>query len=356
MKTPIVQPYGGGSLSDATGQSCGFVGFFDEGVMPDEVAIPSAQTVDEEIATVLKRDLSDDLQRWVDEYARVGDRDPYLWKWCRCGVEITTLPCISPAMREELCDTKVLGVMLDVLMDDVADQHGDETLLEHLLCSPYGRPQSDLSQFAPQQRAYAQFTDAVWQEIQRRVRQYPRFGEYADLLRYDYLQLFNTMRYSHLLNGDLALLNLAEHDLYLPHNMHMMISATVDLMCSPEFDRTELGLLREAVWNAQYMGRIGNLVTTWERELREGDYTSGVFASAVSRGDLAVADLLSKETGHIEAAIRKGDHEDYFLQRWGRHRHHLASLQKKLRSVDLGPLLEGLERLICLHMGSRGKK
>ena len=30
--------------------------------------------------------------------------------------------------------------------------------------------------------------------------------------------------------------------------------------------------------------------------------------------------------------------------------------KKKLRSVDLQPLVEGLERLICLHLGSRGSK
>lgn len=322
----------------------------------EEIFCPSPEAIEQEVSIVLQRELSPDLQHWVGQYARVGDRDPYLWRWCCRGVEVTTLPCVPQGMRAELCDTKVLGVMLDVLLDDVADQQGDAALLEHLLSLPSGRAETDLSQFPPDRQAYARFTAEVWNEIQRRVRRYSRFHEYAALLRYDYLQLVNTMRYSHLLNSDLALLNLAEHDLYLPHNMHMMVAATMDLMCSPDFDRGELGLLREAVWHAQCMGRIGNLITTWQRELREGDYTSGVFACAVSRGHLTAEDLLAGDRHYIEAAIREAEHEAYFLRRWRKHRRYLISVQKRLRSVDLRPLVEGLGRLIRLHLGSRGQK
>jgi hypothetical protein len=323
---------------------------------PAQGIFPSPEKIQQEISIVLRRQLSTDVQHWADKYSQVGRRTPYLWNWCRCGVELTTLPCVLPEMRQQLGDTKVLGVMLDVLLDDVADQHGDTRLLEHLLNLPYGCPQTDLSEFPPDQRAYAQFTAEVWQEIQKRARRYPHFEEYAGLLRYDYLQLLNTMRYAHLLNQNLALLNLAEHDLYSPHNMHMMVSATLDLMCSPGFDRSELGLLREAVWHAQWMGRIGNLITTWQRELHEGDYSSGVFASALSRGHLTVEDLLGGDRQRIEAAVQRGNHETYFLGRWQSHRQFLLSMRTRLRSVDLSELVAGLDRLICLHLGSRGSK
>jgi hypothetical protein len=321
-----------------------------------DAVFPSRERIQQEISLMLGRELSADLRHWADAYSRVGRRNPYLWGWCRSGVELTTLPCVLPEMREQLCDTKVLGVMLDVLLDDVADQHGDAGLLEHLLDLPHGNSQVDLCQFPPDQQAYAQFTGRVWSEIQRRAKQYPYYHEYADLLRYDYLQLLNTMRYSHLLNHNLALLNLTEHDLYSPHNMHMMVSSTLDLMCSPGFCRAELGLLREVVWHAQCMGRIGNLVTTWQREVKEGDFSSGVFASALSRGDLTVEDLLAGDRQRIEAAIQGGKHETYFLARWRNHREFLLAARKRLRSLDVGELVAGLDRLICLHFGSRGFK
>ena len=175
-------------------------------------------------------------------------------------------------------------------------------------------------------------------------------------MRYDYLQLFNTMRYSHLLNRNPALLNLVEHDLYLPHNMHMMVSSTLDLMCSPCFDVFEVGIVREAVWHGQCMGRIGNLTTTWERELGEGDYTSGVYARALAQGDVTLAQLRAGDQEQIRKAIRDGQHEAYFLERWQEHRKSILARRPRLRSFDLGELVTGLQRLICLHLGSRGYK
>jgi hypothetical protein len=170
------------------------------------------------------------------------------------------------------------------------------------------------------------------------------------------LQLFNAMRYSSMINQDIALLNLAEHDLYLPHNMHIMISSTVDLMCSPSFNQHELGTLRDAVWHAQCMGRIGNLVTTWERELGDADYTSGVYARGVAQGDITIQDLLDHDVQAIAAAIKGGGHEQFFLQRWAQYRQRLVELAPRVRSVELTRLLTGYERLIRLHLGSRGYK
>jgi hypothetical protein len=130
----------------------------------------------------------------------------------------------------------------------------------------------------------------------------------------------------------------------------------MDLMCSPKFDRLELALLREIVWNAQCMGRIGNLVTTWQREIGENDFTSGVFARAISCGDLAVSDLSSGNRTYIESVIQRQQHEEYFLRRWQSYRRDILSLRTRCRSFNATELVAGLQRLICLHLGSRGKK
>jgi hypothetical protein len=249
-----------------------------------------------------------------------------------------------------------MGVMLDVMWDDIADQDGNHTFLEKLLSLPFRAHEIDFSEFSDQEQRYAEFTRRLWLEIENRVRRYPRFAEFDELFRFDYGQLCNVMRYSHVLNAIPDLLNLTEHDLYTPHNMHIMICSTIDLMCSPTFNRQDLGRLREVIWNAQWMGRIGNLVTTWQRELQEGDFTSGVYASAVSEGDLTVTDLLGGDAERIESAIQSGGHEAVFLRRWQAHRRYLLSDRAQLRSFDVRQLAASLERLICLHLGSRGYK
>lgn len=323
---------------------------------PPPLRLPTESEIKGEIAHVLNKQLSADLMPWVDGYAQVGKRNLYLWKWVRQGVEVTTLSCVDPARFDFVCDTKVLGVVLDVLLDDIADQKRDADLLEQLLDLPFGVQRKRLREVPAAERDYAEFTIDVWEEIKHRTRQLPLYQRYSGLWRYDYLQLFNAMRYSHMINHDIALLNLAEHDLYLPHNMHIMISATADLMCSPSFSQHELGTLRDAVWHAQCMGRIGNLVTTWERELGDSDYTSGVYARAVAQGDVTIQALLDHDVKAIAAAIKAGGHETFFLERWGQYRQRLIELAPRVRSVDLSKLLTGYERLIRLHLGSRGYK
>jgi len=316
--------------------------------------LPTSEQVQRELEAVLALELTPTMQEWVDAYEKLGRRSLYLWKWCQQGIELTILPCVPAEWRAHVNDTKLLGVMLDVLLDDVADFERDSVFLERLI--GLLNNQTSLSEFAPEQLAYAEFTKRVWDAINQRAREYPNFAAYEDLFRYDYLQLINTMRYSNLVNRRLALLNLVEHDLYLPHNMHMIIFSTLDLMCIPHVHPRELGHVREAMWHAQCMGQIGNQITTWQRELDEGDYTSGVFARAITMGDLTVDQLVDGNRDQIETAIRRGRHEEHFFQQWKNHRHRLIGLTGRISAFDVSTLVGGLDRLTQIELGSRGQR
>jgi Transketolase, C-terminal domain len=307
------------------------------------------------VQRVLSRRLSDELSLWATVYEEVGNRGEYLWKWCREGVELTTLPCVAPSLLEHGGDTKVLSIILCVLLDDIADKHGNLAFLETLIdIVEHGRFQAR-SALGPDECRYAEVTCRLSEIYRRRLQDYPCFEAFEELLQYDLIQFSNTLRYSHLLNRQLSLLNMAEHDLYLPHNMHMMSFATIDLMCSPEFKVEDLGHLREAVWHGQCMGRIGNLLSTWRREIGQRDFTSGVFARAVAEGDLTIGDLRDGDPRDLEAAICRGRHEQYFFDRWHHHRQRLRASLAKVRSVQIQGLLEGHERFFQLHLASRGR-
>lgn len=320
------------------------------------IDVPDRLTLRREIDAIAQRRLPEELETWAQKYASVGHRKHFLWQWCLKGVELTSLPCVAPELWHLNNETKVMGVMLDVLLDDVADNAKDERFLEILLAITSDGAGTDLDSLAPERRQYAELTASVWQAIFRRAGDYPRFREFERILRFDYLQLFNAMRYSNLINRTPHAMNLAEHDLYLPHNMHMMISGTLDLMCSPSFDIGELGTIRTLLWNAQCMGRVGNLITTWERELLEGDFTSGVFARAIEERCLTADDLLQGDPEEIKCGIRKHGCEKYFLRRWNGYRRHIRAMSDTIRSFDVMVFLQGLEKLLGIHLGSRGMK
>lgn len=312
------------------------------------------ENLDEELAAVVAAPLSGEMQAWIAAYAKVGRRNLYLWQWCQRGIELTTLSSVRPDLREHVTDTKLLGVMLDVLLDDVADTLRDHVLLERLIAGLDGGGGFD--DCTETERQYAEFTLRVWQSIRGRLRHYPQWEAFEELFLYDYAQLFNTMRYASLVNRRLELMNLSEHEVYLPHNMHMMIFGTLDMMCSPTLEPHELGKLREVMWHAQCMGQIGNQITTWQRELNEGDFSSGVFARALSYGDLTVAQLEAGDRRQIAAAIREGKHEEHFVSRWREHRKRLSAMVRQVRSFDVAALLKGLDRLMQIEMGSRGQR
>jgi hypothetical protein len=305
-------------------------------------------------AQVDSRQLSADVRRWVDAYETVGSRDLHLWKWCAHGVELTTLPCVAPELRAHVCDTKVLSIVLCVLLDDVADQHGNSGLLDALLELTCWEIQRPLGQLSAAERRHAELTRALWAEYLARIAGYPAHAAFEPVLRFDLAQFFNTMRYSHLVNGRPYLLNMAEHDLYTSHNMMMVSFATLDLMCSPGFPPREVGLLREAIWHAQMMGRIGNLLSTWRRELVDRDFTSGVFARAVMEGDLSLEELKRGAAERLEEVVRRKGHEAYFYAKWLEHREQLHRRAGRIRSVDLRCVLDGHDRFLEMHLGSQG--
>ena len=304
---------------------------------------------------ILAKRFSSELAPWIAAYEQIGERNGYIWKWCLHGVELTTLDSVRPELKGDACDTKVLAGMLNVLVDDVADQLGQGDLLGELLkLIHHDVPQ--LARFATPQRRYAEFTCEVWAEVWRRAKRYPCYDPYAALLQFDLAQLFNTVHYSHLVNSNPYILNVVEHDDYSPQGMGLLSFAMIDLMCSPEFSVSDLGRLREVMWHAQWMARIGNLMTTWQREVNDRDYTSGVFAHAVSTHDLTVDQLLHESPAQITEAITRGGHEDYFLRRWRAHRAHFQRLIPEVQSVDLAVTLRGLDRLLQTELVSRGSK
>ena len=299
---------------------------------------------------------SDYLERWILEYEKVGQRGRFLWQWCQKGVGLTTLPCVTPTLRDHVMETKMLSIFFGTLIDDIADREQDREMLQMAfsLVSPDDWMADRLALWTGRRREYLEMISRLWKEVWKRCQSYPRFPEFEFLLRFDNEQSLNAMRYALLANQTPAMLNSIEHDLYQPHNMQIMFMASVDLCASSTFDPNELGIAREIFWHAQRMGRIGNMLTTWEREVLDRDFTSGVFAHALARGILAPPDLRRLPAFEIMSMLESAECQAHFIRDWNYHRAQMASKVEKVQSCDLRAYLDGFEKLIVLHLGSRG--
>ena len=307
------------------------------------------------VAEIKQVQFSPYLQSWIKNYESVGQRGRFLWQWCLKGVRMTTLPSVDAELREHVAETKLLGILFCSLIDDIADREQDGEMLEMATAASSDNWALERLEFwSGRRRPYLEMISNVWKEVWTRCESYPNFSNYQQLLKFDNEQVMAAMRYALLANQCPGMLNVIEHDLYQPNNMQMIFMATVDLCASPGFNPDELGTAREVFWHAQRMGRIGNMITTWEREVLDRDFTSGIFAFAVHRGILSAADLRNLPAHEIMSLLEANDCEQHFINEWKHHRDQMLRKLRRVQSIDLMPYLNGVEELFKTHLGSRG--
>ena len=293
------------------------------------------------------------LQGWVDRYQQVGERGLYLWRWCLFAVDLMTLSSVDRSQHAAARDTKFLIGMFNCLIDDVADQAHNHQFVRSLLTLTRGGTPVGVT---PAEQELAAFITQVWHEIWHRAAQLPRFWEFEQLLAFDLRQLCTTVEHSDLTVQLPELVNQIEHDLYSSHGMMVTVAATVDLMASPGFDRRDLSGLRSVLWHAESMARIGNMVSTWEREIDDGDFSSGVFMEAVWQGKLQPHDLRSDNEARLVRAIISSNIEGQFLRRWEAHRTQVLHLGRHMSSIDIEDYTGRLDQLIESEIFSHGHK
>ncbi|WNG19593.1 hypothetical protein [Cystobacter fuscus] len=295
------------------------------------------------------------VERSIAAYEEVGHRGAFLWRWCWRGVEETCLPLVPAEWKEHLLTTKLLAIILNVLLDDLADQRGSEALLEKALSIPF-HPQGRAApapEVPPEERRYFALIADLWHAIEERVRELPHHQTYRALYVFDYQQVFNSMRHSVLTRNWPALHNLAENRAYSPHNMNMMVFATLDLMAAP-VEPVELGTLREAVWYAQSMGQIANMTATWRREVAARDFASRVFVQALDAGVVTAEQLQSLPPEELTSRIESSGMEERLLAEWREQRQRLGVMMDRVRSFDMAHLIRGVDTLLGMHLAARG--
>lgn len=304
--------------------------------------------------TVLSTALTPDEERWFNEYRTLGTRGKYLWQWSQVGADLTMLPSVNSTLRSHVTETKVLSITLCVILDDIADHGGDPDWLSHLGRTVLGQDVGDFPSGTNEQARTLSVVRQLAAEYRDRVKSYPRSAEFADLLAYDHRQYLNALEFSLLSSHDLFSLNSTEQGVYLPHGMHMMSFGMLDMMCSSELAIADVGPLRSVLWHLQAMGGLANQLSTWRRELKEGDFTSQIFSLALEHGDIGLDDLRRIDSGRIRAGIERGRHEAVLLQFWQDHYRRCERKSRHIRTVDVGFLLRNHEEFLRLHLDSRG--
>lgn len=292
----------------------------------------------------------------------VGERDRFLWKWAHNLFPRFTLSCVPSQDVTSLQDTKLLMLMFVSILDDLAEKNTDLATFHEARKIPFEYQEPDLKR-EHVNTDILRFAEDVWDKVQATVATSPSQQKFSEILVFDFAQVINAIQYSYLLNTVPEIVNLSELYTYDSHNMMVFVFADIDLLFSPSFDPGELAKLRQVLTHAQRMTRIGNWITTWERELSEGDISSGIVVYCIEQGIIdqtqvkrIITDSDQHMTDAIVALIHEQDIETVFLDQWKDELSMARELNTDLDSVDIEAYLDGIEMVMEYHFASRGLK
>ena len=345
-RAPTENPSGAPSETPTPGEPAG--------TEPSEGAIDMERVRNEPLPPVVT-----DL---IDAYDdRLGYRDSrFLLKWLHVVFSFFTLSSVDEEYAEECRTARTLASLFVMLVDDLGERHDDEVTLTEAAKLPFPTESVDRSVDGIDED-YMAVTEAVWAALEPRLRAAPRFEEVESLFQYDMRQVIHAIRYSALVNDHPEIANMSEVRALGAHNMMMLAYADIDIAFSPSFSRTELGDLRSLLLELQQMARIGNWVTTWERELDEGDVSAGVFVSAVENGILSAAELRTAANDPdaregVRERLTEAHVEEALIEQWQQRCARLRADPPAIESVDVEDLIDGMERVMAYHLASRGLK
>jgi hypothetical protein len=168
--------------------------------------------------------------------------------------------------------------MFNILIDDLADNHKirNKEIFEKAIRIPW-------NENAICSDKYLRVTQQFWKDLTKSMQNYPRYEEFKDVFLFDLDQFLDSVKYSMLLHST-DMDDSSEIELYSPYNMQIVMFLDMDLMCSPNFDKKELGKLRPVFLEVQNALHMAHVINTFPREIEELDFSSPAISIGLRDG------------------------------------------------------------------------
>ena len=322
------------------------------------MATATSQQLPRIVRDMTRTELPPELDPLLDHYAEVTeDRDELLWQWLYYVFPSFRLSSVPEEHAADARKAKFCFSLFMTVLDDLSERHRDKETFEQGRKIPFASTRCDPEAPGVDRESLALLRRS-WELTDAYLDRAPRREDFRELFEFDFRQSLNTMDYNRLVNDGPQLASSRGAELYDTHNMLLFVYVDIDLAFSPGFDRADLATLRDVTWDAQRLARIGNWVTTWERELDECDYTSRVVIEAIERGVVTEAEIRDDDVPNETLArrIKEAGIEREHLLTWNETYRKLVSREYDVDSVDLHDFVDGMRHLLEVDVKARGLK
>ncbi len=312
------------------------------------------QKIEEETERIKNTKFPANLEKCVKEYEKVGRRDSFSWKGLYDCASYGSLPGVMNEYQKSVFETKIMSMIFITLADDLADKYKDKELLDKISDIPFNEKFKIDKKIPPNKQNYLKSGRKIWSIFESEIKKYPHYSQFEEYIKFDFRQVLNAIKFSYLINKNFQILHSSESEIFLAYNMQVFVNSDLDLMCMPNFDMEELGVLREIVGKYQRMARIGNCLGTWERELEENDFSSFVFIYALKNNIIAAEELRSGDKINIKNKINASACQRYLLSEWEKNYQEIRNLMPPVKSIDLSRYLKNSEEILKMHLINKG--
>lgn len=270
------------------------------------------------------------------------------------GYQLTTLSCVAADYYHDAILAKLHLGMLITLLDDFADNprvHNSRLLYE-LYKIPFNINCSNRHALNEQECTVFDLTCYLADKILEHIRHLPGYKKLLPVVQFDLNDIYRANQYSALITQQAVMLNSYELTHIRPFNMGMVMAGVIDLMASPGFDYQELGSMRYVLHRGQRYGSISNNITTFQRELAEGDVTNEIIIKGIERNLLNLTEMKSMSADMVLSLLEPVMQEMILEQ--SIILNEISSLKENIHSLNVAYYADGLQKLHHLHMSLQG--
>lgn len=289
------------------------------------------QTVEEYTTHISNFTFTDSVQDTIDMYYTLdaGNRDKFVWKWIGRVIEELTVVNSQTAKEEKL----LLSIFITTI-DDIGEIEGNKEVFQKACRIPWDNVETTNNKI--------KFLSQTWNKISKKLQEKPQYERFKETFFFDLKTCFEAMNYTRVVNKNPEMFNQTELKTHDKYGMPLFLFVDIDLMHHTHIEESEIRQIRSTVDELTYIVRVGNWITTWEREIQENDLISGVVGKALQENIITYEEMKQLDSEALINKINNSGIETEMEQSWKANYDSINSKAPQLETFNLKSLVTGV--------------